>query len=273
MRLVDEVGQEDESLKIVEREEVKSTKRRSDKSNDNSNNLTRKVPTDGNTRTKVNSQSRKKEPRNELSKLLPGYIAPLKLDSSSLDPLRVGIAELRKRAERTDKSTAAFVVGSTATADHAKAMWSTPAVSAKTSVGFVPSTMVYSSFKTGTKRPADTSAGSRWFGMAPTPMTDELKTDLAVLRNRNYLDPKRFYKSTDPIKGKVLQLGTVIEGPTEYFSARLAKKQRRSNLAEEIMADPASADYAKRKFKASQQANTEKAKKWQRKGKKGKRGF
>jgi hypothetical protein len=151
-------------------------------------------------------------------------------------------------------------------------MWTTPSSKA---VGFVPSkvTAVYSSFKSGTKRPADKTAGSGWFGMAPTPVTDELKTDLAVIRNRNYLDPKRFYKSTDPIKGKVIQMGTVIEGPTEYFSARLSKKQRRSNLAEEIMADPASADYARNKFKAFQQTKTENARKWKRKGKKGKRGY
>jgi hypothetical protein len=78
-------------------------------------------------------------------------------------------------------------------------------------------------------------------------MTEEVKRDLAVIRNRNYLDPKRFYKSSDKTS-KYLQVGTVIEGNTEYFSSRLSKKQRRSNLTEEIMADPVNAEYARKKY-------------------------
>ena len=35
----------------------------------------------------------------------------------------------------------------------------------------------------------------------------------------------------------LLQLGTVIEGPTEWKTARLTKKQRRSTIADELLAD------------------------------------
>lgn len=188
---------------------------------------------------------------NELTKLIPGYVAPLKLDTSSLDPYRPsgGLTELCRQAERTDASTAGFVVD--ATEPHVQAMKKTPN-------GFLPSTYTsrYSSFKQGTKRVPDTSAGKGWFGMQPTPMTDELKTDLAVIRNRNYLDPKRFYKSADKNTSGVLQVGTVIEGSAEFYSSRLTKKQRRSNLAEEIMADPAAADYTRTKYKVMQQSKT-----------------
>ncbi|KAL3919330.1 MAG: hypothetical protein SGILL_003805 [Bacillariaceae sp.] len=193
-------------------------------------------------KTQAGSKSRKKR-GNALTHLIPGYTAPMKLNTSSLDKFRPsgGIRDLQKRAERTDASTKDFVLE--ATSEHTKAM-------RKSSGGFLPKSYSasYSNFKRGTKRAPDTSAGKGWFGMAPSEMTDELKTDLAVIRNRAYLDPKKFYKSSDK-HHKIVQIGTVIEGPSEYWSSRLTKKQRRSNITEEIMADPASADYAKKKFK------------------------
>lgn len=39
--------------------------------------------------------------------------------------------------------------------------------------------------------------GSNWFNMPATEMTDELKSDLEVIRMRSVLDPKRFYKKND----------------------------------------------------------------------------
>lgn len=214
-------------------------------------------------------KDRKKVEKNELTKLIPGYTAPMKLNTSSLDKYRPagGIKELQRRAERTDASTRFFVTD--ATKKHTDAMQ-------KGSNGLVNSSYVtaYSSFKTGTKRAPDPTAGKGWFGMVPTPLTDELKADLTVIRNRNYLDPKKFYKSADKF-GSVLQVGTVIEGPSEYFSSRLTKKERRNNLTEEIMADPASANYARNKFKKMAQEKTIEAKKRSRsyKPKRGKRGF
>ena len=86
--------------------------------------------------------------------------------------------------------------------------------------------------------------------MVPTPMTQQLKTDLSVTRNRAYLDPKKFYKSSDARDGSkmMLQSGTVIEGSSEYYSSRLTNRERRGNLTEEVMADAAVANYAKRKY-------------------------
>ncbi len=207
---------------------------------------------------------------NELTKLIPGYVAPLKLDTSSLDSYRPsgGLADLTRRAQQTDASTSGFVVG--AAEPHAQVM-------KKKSNGCMPTTYasLYSSFKHGTKRAPDHSAGAGWFGMQPTLMTDELKTDLAVIRNRNYLDPKRFYKSADTNRNKVMQVGTVIEGSAEFYSSRLTKKQRRTNLTEEIMADPEAADYTKRKYKRMQQEKSEKGQKQNRKkmSKRARRGY
>ncbi|KAG7348016.1 Fcf2 pre-rRNA processing [Nitzschia inconspicua] len=197
--------------------------------------------------------SRQPKEKNALTHLIPGYTAPMKLLSSSLDKFRPagGIRELQKRAERTDASTKDFVLE--ATSKHTQAM-------STSERGLLPKayTTAYSSFKRGTKRPPDTSAGKGWFGMTPTPLTEEVKTDLAVIRNRTYLDPKRFYKSADK-HHRVVQVGTVVEGASEYFSSRLTKKERRSNFTDEIMADPASSDYAKNKFKEMSREKTRQA--------------
>ena len=94
-------------------------------------------------------------------------------------------------------------------------------------------------------------------------MTEDVKRDLKVIRYRNYLDPKRFYKSADT-PSKYVQVGTVIEGTAEFYSSRLTKKERRSNLTEELMADPVTADYTKRKFRAMQQEKGEESRKRQK---------
>lgn len=201
-----------------------------------------------------------KKGKNELTSLIPGYTAERKLHTPSLDRFRPagGIKALERRAEQTDSSTKDFVVE--ATKKHTDAMQ-------QTASGMLPTSYVaaYSSFKKGTKRAKDESAGKGWFNMQPTPMTEELKTDLAVIRNRTYLDPKKFYKSSEK-QQSIVQLGTVIEGASEYYSSRLTKKQRRSNLTEEILADPSTADYAKNKFKKMSQEKTARSKQSRKRG-------
>jgi len=180
--------------------------------------------------------------KNALTHLIPGYTAPMKLDSSSLDKYRCGMKELGRRAQRKDASTSGFVLE--ATTEKVKTTMK------RTKQGFLPKsyTAAYSHFKRGAKRAPDDTAGKGWFGMQPSDMTDDLKTDLAVIRNRTYLDPKRFYKSTDK-HHKIVQVGTVIEGAAEFYSSRLTKKERRTNLTEELMADPIASNYATKKFK------------------------
>jgi len=203
------------------------------------------------------------EPKNGLSKIIPGYRAPLQLAAPSLERYRPagGLDALRRKAVQTDPSTAAVAVGTKQCQERVKAMLD------KTPYGGLssPFTAACTSFKKASKRPAPNHAGDGWFGMEPTPMTDELKRDLALIRDRNYLDPKRFYKSSDPA-GKFLQVGTVVEGPSEFYSARLSKKQRRSNLVEEVMHDPSTASYAQNKYKQMQQEKTKMAVKRRRKG-------
>ena len=48
-----------------------------------------------------------------------------------------------------------------------------------------------------------------------------MKRDLRLLRLRGVMDPKRFYKSADQTKfPKYFQFGTVVEGPTEFYSGQ-----------------------------------------------------
>lgn len=107
------------------------------------------------------------------------------------------------------------------------------------------------------------SAGRKWFDMASEELTPEVRRDFALLRMRNYLDPKKFYKTSDHHKAlpKHFQLGVVIEGAHEFKSARLTKKQRQQTFTDEIMADAGIQTYTKRVFGQIQAARSGQGKK------------
>ena len=86
--------------------------------------------------------------------------------------------------------------------------------------------------------------------------------------NPPFLPLNRFYKNADKV-GKVLHVGTVLEGPSEYFSSRLFKKQRKQTIVEEILGDKTLKDYSKRKYSEIQYEKSNKKKMF--KTKKGKR--
>lgn len=105
-----------------------------------------------------------------------------------------------------------------------------------------------------------TDAGSKWFNMRKPEMTAELKRDLHVLKNRSVLDPKRHYKKEKWQTPKFFETGTVVEGNTEFYSARLARKNRGRTLADEILHDSAANAYFKRKYTDIQTKNKSGAK-------------
>jgi hypothetical protein len=190
-------------------------------------------------------EKKKAEKGNVLTKLLPGYTAPLKLQTTLSGGLPTSdISVLRARATQTeDLSTASAGIHAVAQRERASFMLQNRVLSGG-DVGL-------GSFTQRPKKQSDQTAGDGWFNMQPFEMTDELKTDLKVVQMRGYLDPKRFYKSSDKasmLKGgkRVVQVGTVVEGMGEFQSSRLAKKQRRQNLTEEIMADTAIRNYARK---------------------------
>ncbi|KAI9908913.1 hypothetical protein PsorP6_014533 [Peronosclerospora sorghi] len=101
------------------------------------------------------------------------------------------------------------------------------------------------------------SAGRRWFNFESEVMTPDARQDFALLQMRNYLDPKKFYKSSDHSRAlpKYFQRGVVLEAPHEFHSARLSKKQRRKTFTDEIMADEQVVEYTHRVATAIQIAN------------------
>ena len=171
--------------------------------------------------------SKPKQVDNVLSKVIPGYTAPLKLKSNLPTS---DLATIRARAARTeDISTASAGMHSKSQREHASLMLQN---------------RILNPSSTDIERKVATM-GEGWFNMRPSELDDQLKTDLKVLDMRNILDPKRFYKSSDKIKNKkrMVQVGTVLGGMAERA---MTKRQRKSNLTEEIMADSAVVEYTKK---------------------------
>ncbi len=89
-------------------------------------------------------------------------------------------------------------------------------------------------------------------------MTPQLKRDLQLIEMRSVLDPHRHYKRTSGTN-KVpafSQVGTVIEGPTEWYSSRINKKDRAQNFVEEVMAGEKETGRFKRKYNEIQEKKT-----------------
>lgn len=84
--------------------------------------------------------------------------------------------------------------------------------------------------------------------MPKTEITPEIKRDLQVIRLRNVLDRKRHYKKGDQKDPTYFQMGTIIEGPTEFFSSRMTKRERKQTIVDELLADEEARGYYKRRF-------------------------
>ncbi len=94
------------------------------------------------------------------------------------------------------------------------------------------------------------TAGKNWFDLPATNLTPELKRDLQLIKMRGVLDPHRHYKKDG---GKMQppdfsQVGTIIEGPTEFFSGRVENKQRKKTFVEEVLAGEQETGRFKRKY-------------------------
>ncbi|KAL5785733.1 hypothetical protein ACOSQ2_008125 [Xanthoceras sorbifolium] len=108
------------------------------------------------------------------------------------------------------------------------------------------------------KKQVKDTAGTSWFDMPAATITPELKKDLQLLKLRNVIDPKRHYKKGDS-KSKTLpkyfQVGTVVESASDFFSSRLAKKERKATLADELLSDRNLGQYRKRKVREIEHQN------------------
>ena len=89
-------------------------------------------------------------------------------------------------------------------------------------------------------------------------MTPQLKRDLQLIEMRSVLDPHRHYKkSTGKNKMSAFsQVGTVIEGPTEWYSSRIDQKDRATTFVAESMASERETGRFKRKYDEIQEKKT-----------------
>lgn len=91
-------------------------------------------------------------------------------------------------------------------------------------------------------------AGHKWFGMPRGELTEAVKNDLKIIEKRAALDPKRHYKKDKWKIPEYFQMGTIIEGKSEFFSSRLNKKERHTTILESVMHDQDTKHYFKRKY-------------------------
>jgi hypothetical protein len=98
---------------------------------------------------------------------------------------------------------------------------------------------------------------SDWYNLPKTELTPQLKRDLQLLNMRAVLDPKRMYKKQGKFKvPEYSQVGVLVEGPTEFFSGRIQKKDRKETFVEEALATEASNGRFKKKYGEVQMAKT-----------------
>jgi hypothetical protein len=88
------------------------------------------------------------------------------------------------------------------------------------------------------------NTGSQWFNMPKTELTPELRRDLQLLKMRR-----------DDVPA-FSQVGTIIEGATEFYSSRLKNKERKQTLLEEVVAQEQASGRFKRKYEDIQTAKT-----------------
>jgi len=209
------------------------------------------------------SESQKKsEPKNHLTQLIPGYTAPMHLESD-LDALIKSNADyLYHHKSSVKKDVDAY-------ADRAK---NRALASAMMTPSSGPSSAAsYPKKSTDAPHPnshaAFGGAGKGWFGMGRSVESDSLESDLRVVRMRNYIDPKKFYKAADDRhKSGIVQMGTVIEGNgIGSSSARLTRRERKANLTEEVMGDMKVQKYLKKKNTEIHTKNSSGNKKWYKK--------
>ncbi|KAK5988741.1 rRNA-processing protein fcf2 [Cladobotryum mycophilum] len=81
------------------------------------------------------------------------------------------------------------------------------------------------------------TTGLSWFNLPKTNLTPEFKRDWQLLRMRGVLDPKHQKKALRSAPPKYSQVGEIIEGPTDFYSARLTRRERKSTLLEHIMTE------------------------------------
>ena len=112
------------------------------------------------------------------------------------------------------------------------------------------------------KREAEETAGPGWFNLPKTEITPQVKKDLQILKMRNSLDPKQHYKRNDSkTLPKYFQMGTIVHNSLDFHSSRATKKQKKSTIVGELLADAEFRRKNKNKFLEIQKSHAVSGKK------------
>lgn len=115
--------------------------------------------------------------------------------------------------------------------------------------------------KTTNSKEKEDTAGSKWFNMRQPELTPEVKKDIFIVKHRNAIDPKRHYKKEKWDTPRYFQIGTIIEGNTEYHT-RMKRKERGQTLVDEILNDSDSKKFFRRKYSEIQERKESGGKKY-----------
>ena len=81
-----------------------------------------------------------------------------------------------------------------------------------------------------------------WFALPKVELTDDVKRDLLIIKNRKYLDPKRFYRGEKWEIPENFQIGEIVEGVGEY-GGKFKRKSRGQTLVDELLKNKDSATW------------------------------
>ncbi|GMM31752.1 Fcf2 protein [Martiniozyma asiatica (nom. inval.)] len=88
----------------------------------------------------------------------------------------------------------------------------------------------------------------QWFTLPKQHITADLKRDLTLLQNRQYLDPKRFYKGEKWKIPERFQVGTILPGVEDGGSATSRKAKKSRGLAEQLLSDETATKWFSKTF-------------------------
>jgi hypothetical protein len=92
-----------------------------------------------------------------------------------------------------------------------------------------------------------------WFELTAPELTADVRRELAIVRNRTFLDPKRHYKSAKEDRSGVptaFSIGTVVAGVGERPAPRAERAARAATLVESLLGDSKFKSYAGRTMRS-----------------------
>jgi len=93
-------------------------------------------------------------------------------------------------------------------------------------------------------------------------ITPEIETTLKLMKLRHVFNPKHFIKrDKSKTLPKYFQIGTVIDGPQDYYSEGVSKKRAKKKLVDDLLEDREFKDYHKSKFSQLQRENKRRGRK------------